>query len=80
MKCPHCGQEHPDNTKFCPETGKKMESLSWVCSNPNCDFREPLPMSAKFCPNCGKPLAGGEKKAILKEREYSKLHYVESEE
>lgn len=66
MKCPHCGQEHPDNTKFCPETGKKMESQSWVCSNPDCDLREPLPMSAKFCPNCGKPLAGGEKKPFSK--------------
>lgn len=54
MKCPHCGQEHPDATKFCPETGKKMESQSWICLNPDCDFREPLPMSAKFCPNCGK--------------------------
>ncbi len=66
MKCPHCGQEHPDNIKFCPETGKKLESQFWVCSNPDCDFREPLSMSAKFCPNCGKPLAGGEKKQFSK--------------
>ena len=24
MKCPHCNQEHPEGTKFCPETGKSM--------------------------------------------------------
>lgn len=53
MKCPYCGQEHPDNTKFCPETGNKLKPQSWVCSNPDCDYREPLPISAKFCPNCG---------------------------
>lgn len=53
MKCPHCGQEHPDNIKFCPMTGKKLEAAFWLCTNPNCDFYEPLPMTAKFCPNCG---------------------------
>ena len=24
MKCPHCNQEHPEDTKFCPETGEKI--------------------------------------------------------
>lgn len=56
MKCPHCGQEHSDDTKFCPETGKKLELQFLYCDKPNCDFRQPLPLSAKFCPNCGKPL------------------------
>lgn len=56
MKCPHCGQEHPDDTKFCPQTGKKIESQSFTCNNPACDYRQPLPISAKFCPNCGKEL------------------------
>lgn len=54
MICPHCGKEHPDTTKFCPETGKPMPTRTWVCDNPDCDFREPLPMTAKFCPNCGR--------------------------
>lgn len=54
MKCPYCKKEHPDTTKFCPETGKPMPMLTWVCGNPFCDFREPLPLTAKFCPNCGK--------------------------
>ena len=55
MKCPHCGQEHPDDTKFCPETGKKMELQYWVCRNEGCSYRQPLPPTAKFCPNCGTP-------------------------
>lgn len=53
MKCPHCGQEHPDDTKFCPQTGKKVESQYFTCNNPDCNYRRPLPLSAKFCPNCG---------------------------
>lgn len=57
MKCPHCGQEHPETTKFCPETGAKMEFQFLTCKNPDCDFRRPLPMSAKFCPNCGEILS-----------------------
>lgn len=56
MKCPHCGQEHPDTTKFCPETGKQMEPQGLFCTNPDCDFSEQLPLSAKYCPNCGREL------------------------
>lgn len=56
MKCPHCGKEHIDNPKFCPETGKKMEPQAapqaLVCQNPDCEFREPLPPGTRFCPNC----------------------------
>lgn len=52
MKCPHCDQEHPDTSKFCPETGKPMPTITWICKNPACDFRQPLPITAKFCPNC----------------------------
>lgn len=57
MKCPHCGNTRPDNTKYCPETGKKLESQFILCNEPDCDFRQPLPMGTKFCPNCGKPLS-----------------------
>lgn len=58
MKCPHCGQEHPDNTKFCPETGRAIKSQFQHCKNEKCDFNSPLPMSARFCPNCGRLLDG----------------------
>ena len=53
IKCPFCGQEHPDTTKFCPETGKDLESQIWVCNNPDCTYRSQLPMTAKYCPHCG---------------------------
>ena len=61
MKCPHCGQEHPDNTKFCPETGKKIEinkeitSELIACTNPSCDDydKKILPADSRFCPTCG---------------------------
>lgn len=58
MKCPYCNQEHPDNTKFCPETGMKLESLK-ACSNPECpDFgKYILPFDSRFCPTCGCELA-----------------------
>lgn len=66
MKCPHCGQEHPDNTKFCLETGKKLEQQFRFCDNPDCNFRQPLPPTANFCPNCGKPLSGQAKRQFSK--------------
>lgn len=53
MRCPHCGKEHPDTAKFCDQTGQKLEQY---CTNPDCDFRDPLPTTANFCPNCGRPL------------------------
>lgn len=56
MKCPYCGQSHPDTYSFCPETGKKLESQVIVCKNPNCTFRQPLPLGTKYCPDCGHPI------------------------
>ena len=52
MKCPFCNQEHPSNTKFCPETGNKIEQSSLTCSS--CGFTG-IPADSKFCPNCGHP-------------------------
>lgn len=65
MICPHCGLEHPDTTKFCPETGKKLEQQFHLCYNPDCNFRQPLPSTANFCPNCGNPLNSPDKKSNL---------------
>lgn len=28
MKCPHCGREHPDNARFCPTTGQRIEGAA----------------------------------------------------
>lgn len=55
MKCPHCNQDHPEGTKFCPETGMKMPSTLLSCSNKECVNykRYVLPVDSKFCPDCG---------------------------
>ena len=60
MKCPYCGQEHPDNAKFCMETGQKLEPQKRACQNRECpDFGAAiLPLEAKFCPRCGHPIDG----------------------
>src|SRR5947209_3094777 len=28
MTCPHCGNEHPDGTAFCPETGQSIPAAA----------------------------------------------------
>ncbi len=52
MKCPHCGQEHPDDFLLCPYTGKPLKSQTKVCGNPDCQYSN-VPIEAKFCPRCG---------------------------
>ena len=55
MKCPHCGKEHSDSAKFCENTGKQLLK---ACPWEDCaDYgKSILPMRAKFCPRCGRPL------------------------
>ena len=55
MKCPHCGKEHSDSAKFCENTGKELLK---ACPWEDCaDYGKAiLPMRAKFCPICGRPL------------------------
>lgn len=55
MKCPHCNQDHPEGTKFCPETGLKMVLC---CRNHECENygEHVIPLNYKFCPECGSPL------------------------
>ena len=55
MKCPHCGQEHPDELIECPETGKK---LKLACKNPNCSYYGEYiyPLDLDTCPCCGRSL------------------------
>jgi hypothetical protein len=52
MRCPHCGQEHPDSTIFCPTTGRKL-ILTRYCSNCGTEVQE----SWRVCPKCGTPVA-----------------------
>jgi len=55
MKCPHCGQDHPDESDNCPTTGK---NLKIACSNRGCSYYGELlfPLFMKQCPCCGRPL------------------------
>lgn len=48
MKCPYCGEQHPDQAIFCPKTGKTL-SQPEVCRN--CGGS--LPSGVSFCPVCG---------------------------
>ena len=56
MKCPHCNQEHPEGTKFCPYSGKLIEHQ--YCKNKECPIceKEALPYDYDYCPNCGKEI------------------------
>lgn len=58
MKCPYCGQEHPDNYSFCPVTGQKIVPQFKACTNEQCpDYgKYILPLDSRFCPSCGKAL------------------------
>ena len=57
MKCLHCGKEHSDSAKFCENCGKELLK---ACPWEDCaDYGKAiLPMKAKFCPRCGRPLQG----------------------
>ena len=55
MKCPHCGQEHPDELIECPETGKKLKR---ACKNSGCSYYGEYlyPLDLDTCPCCGRSL------------------------
>jgi hypothetical protein len=66
MHCPHCGQEHPDTTVFCPVTGQKLTAD--FCTNCGAELQQ----SWKVCPKCGTPVSDtvpsapiGSKKILL---------------
>ena len=55
IKCPTCGNELPENAKFCLECGTKIVLLGeneMIC--PACGKKTP---KGKFCMECGQPLA-----------------------
>ena len=47
IKCPNCGKDVPEGSKFCAECGAKIEQAT--CKN--CGAK--LGPNAKFCPECG---------------------------
>lgn len=58
MKCTHCGCEHPDNYRFCPQTGKTIPLPMIACSNPVCPEygKQIIEPESAFCPFCGQKL------------------------
>jgi uncharacterized membrane protein YvbJ len=46
MKCPECGSENPEGSKFCNECGAKLDLACSQCGKPN-------PASSKLCNQCG---------------------------
>lgn len=46
MKCPHCHETHPDNSKFCTTTGKPIPSETQIDSS-----------SMRLCPRCSRSIA-----------------------
>lgn len=72
MKCPHCGQEHPDGYKFCPLTAKTLTPQLKACTNERCEEfgKYTLPLDAIFCPCCGELIG------ILGEETHSREFYI----
>lgn len=59
MKCPHCNQEHPEGTRFCPFKGKEIYPLLRLsCPNPDCPNygKKSLPANYRYCPLCNSEL------------------------
>jgi hypothetical protein len=55
MQCPHCNQEHPEGTQFCPMTGQKI-LIPEVC--PECGT--PVDPNWLYCSYCGQALIQAE--------------------
>ncbi len=51
MQCSHCNQEHPENSKFCPVTGRKI-IMPGVC--PECG--KSVDPKWRHCTHCGRKL------------------------
>ena len=68
MKCPHCGQEHPDDFMFCPTSGQSLVPQTKKCDN--CKY-ECIPVEAKFCPRCGKKFSTKQEKYLNEQRDIS---------
>lgn len=64
MRCPHCGQEHPDSIAYCPTTGRKLVAMQF-CSNCGAEIQE----SWKICPKCGTPVSESSRLPLGRKRQ-----------
>lgn len=55
MKCPNCGKEIADDSKFCPSCGKQLKTIKYVC--PKCGGS--VSYGDKYCANCGQIFSWG---------------------
>ena len=55
MKCPNCGKEIADDSKFCPGCGKQLKTIKYVC--PKCGGS--VSYGDKCCANCGQIFSWG---------------------
>ena len=55
MRCPICGEEHPNDVPICPNTGEQLKKM---CLNQDCSYyRERIfDLGQDNCPCCGQPL------------------------
>jgi hypothetical protein len=53
MKCPHCGDSHPDEANYCPNTGRTIDRIR-RCNH----CGEELSDEVEFCPACGTQVDG----------------------
>jgi hypothetical protein len=51
MQCSHCDQEHPEDTQFCPMTGKKIR-IPGFCQQ----CGKPVDTKWRHCTHCGRKL------------------------
>ncbi len=56
MTCPHCGAEIPQDSKFCPQCGRRLVPAEGELTCPRCGTK--APPGSRFCKECGEPLAG----------------------
>lgn len=67
MKCPSCGQEHPDNFQFCPVTGQRIVPQFKACTNEQCPDvgKYILPLDSRSCPRCGHSIGDSSESASM---------------
>lgn len=76
MICPYCHQEHPDNTQYCPQTGRKIQDKKLACTeNPHCSIHGQfiLPAGSRFCPECGSPIKQRDTQENVKQKITTRL-------
>lgn len=75
MKCKYCGEIHPAEFLFCPNTGNKIEPEKLVCKV--CG-RNDIKEGSKFCPYCGASLtnAAQDEKNQVAQNKFEDIQHI----